>query len=162
MTFALHPNLACKVVVTDLPLCSIFLEDNRHYPWLFLVPRRPNISRMIDLTTEDYMQLMLEIAQAQEILCELFSPTQLNVAAIGNKTPQLHVHVIARKESDPAWPGVVWDHPIKEPYSERERTECVASLVTAFERCTSSNASRMSFSGIENKQSLIFPPPHPS
>lgn len=131
MTFALHPNLACKLFVTDLPLCSVFLEDNRHYPWLILVPRRANVSRTIDLSTEDQVQLMLEMTKAQEILWKMFSPTQMNVAALGNKTPQLHVHVIARRESDPAWPGVVWDHSAQAPYSEVEREELLASLGNA-------------------------------
>jgi diadenosine tetraphosphate (Ap4A) HIT family hydrolase len=132
MTFTLHPNLARKSFVIDLPLCTVLLEDNQHYPWLLLVPRKADTSRMIDLSPEDQMQLMVEMTQAQNILWEMFSPTQLNVAALGNKTPQLHVHVIARTTSDPAWPGGVWDHPTKEPYGELQRSELIARLQEAF------------------------------
>jgi diadenosine tetraphosphate (Ap4A) HIT family hydrolase len=59
-----------------------------------------------------------------------FNPTQLNVAAIGNKTPQLHVHVIARYTHDPAWPGTVWDHPVRSPYSDEEREMTIKDLQT--------------------------------
>lgn len=111
MTFILHSNLCKKVFITDLPLCRVLLEDENHYPWLFLVPRRANISRIMDLASADQLLLLQELDIVQKILWSEFNPTQLNVAAIGNKTPQLHVHVIARYENDPAWPHTVWDHP---------------------------------------------------
>src|SRR5437764_1175026 len=100
MTFELHPNLLKKIFLTDLPLCRVLLEDEKHYPWLFLVPRRPNISRIMDLSSEDQLQLIKELDLVQRIMWEEFQPTQLNVAAIGNKTPQLHIHVIARYADD--------------------------------------------------------------
>ena len=67
----------------------------------------------MDLDWDDQIQLLRELDIAQKVMWELFQPTQLNVAAIGNKTPQLHVHVIARSENDPAWPGTVWGNPTK-------------------------------------------------
>jgi len=116
MTFELHPNLAKKIFLVDLPLCKVLLEDEMHYPWVFLIPRRPAISRLIDLSLVDQLQLMKEIDFVQKIMWEEFKPTQLNVAAIGNKTPQLHVHIIARYDNDPAWPNTVWDHPVRSKY----------------------------------------------
>lgn len=130
--FELHPNLKKKTFVFDLPLCRVLLEDESYYPWVFLVPRLPNISRIMDLQIKDQWQLMLELDGAQKIFWELFNPKQLNVAAIGNKTPQLHVHVIARQEGDPAWPGCVWDHPIKMPYLPNEKEERVQKLAAYF------------------------------
>jgi diadenosine tetraphosphate (Ap4A) HIT family hydrolase len=118
MTFELHPNLAKKIFVKDFPLCRLLLEDEKHYPWFFLIPRRPNISRLIDLSAEDQLQLMKEMDTVQNIVWKEFHPTQLNVAAIGNKTPQLHVHIIARYENDPAWPHTVWDHPVRQRCDE--------------------------------------------
>jgi diadenosine tetraphosphate (Ap4A) HIT family hydrolase len=118
MTFVLHPNLEKKIFIADLPLCRVLLEDDRHYPWLFLVPRQPNVSRIMDLSPIDQLQLMKELDIIQKIMWEEFKPTQLNVAAIGNKTPQLHLHLIARYETDPAWPHTVWDHPIREKCDE--------------------------------------------
>lgn len=128
MTFSLHPNLAKKTFLIDLPLCRVLLEDEKHYPWLLLVPRRPHVLRMMDLSAEDQLQLIRELDFAQKILWKEFQPTQLNVAAIGNKTAQLHVHVIARFENDPAWPYTVWDHPVREKYSEEQKNALAARL----------------------------------
>lgn len=118
MEFVLHTNLEKKSFVIDLPLCRVLLEDNEFYPWLFLVPRRQHVSRIMDLSDSDQLQLLHELDFTQKLLWKEFQPTQLNVAAIGNKTPQLHIHVIARYENDPAWPNTVWDHPTKSPYNE--------------------------------------------
>ncbi|MBS0625520.1 MAG: HIT domain-containing protein [Verrucomicrobia bacterium] len=122
MTFELHPNLAKKIFLVDLPLCRVLLEDEKHYTWLFLVPRRPNLSRTIDLSQPDQLQLLQELDFVQKALWDHFRPTQLNVAAIGNKTAQLHIHVICRNETDPAWPHTVWDHPVRSPYDDSSKT----------------------------------------
>lgn len=132
MTFQLHSNLITKTFLIDLPLCQVLLEDNRYYPWLFLVPRRQNIERIMDLEPSDQLQLIKEIDTAQNILWNTFSPTQINVAAIGNKTPQLHIHVIARYSNDPAWPGTVWDHPAVAPYTPEQKEQIVQKLINAF------------------------------
>lgn len=132
MTFHLHPNLAKKIFISDLPLCRLLLENEKHYPWLFLVPRRPDISRIMDLPSTDQLQLIKELDFVQNVMWEEFKPAQLNVAAIGNKTPQLHVHVIARYIDDPAWPNTVWDHPERTQYDENmkaERTERLKLLL---------------------------------
>ena len=118
MTFVLHPNLSKKIFISDLTLCRVLLEDEKNYPWLLLVPRQPNISRIMDLSALDQLQLIKELDFVQKIMWEEFKPSQLNVAAIGNKTPQLHVHVIARYEGDPAWPNTVWDHPVRDKYED--------------------------------------------
>lgn len=128
MTFTLHPNLCKKSFITDLPLCTVLLEDNHHYPWLLLVPRHPTASRLMDLSPEDQLQLLQELDYIQHLMWKEFQPTQLNVAAIGNKTPQLHIHVIARYENDPAWPGTVWDHPLRSPYDEETKKIRISTL----------------------------------
>ncbi len=128
MTFTLHSNLVKKIFITDLTLCRVLLEDEKNYPWLFLVPRQANISRMIDLSSADQLQLMKELDFVQRIMWEEFQPAQLNVAAIGNKTPQLHIHVIARYTNDPAWPNTVWDHPIRSQYDENQKNSIIQRL----------------------------------
>ncbi len=137
--FELHPNLVSKAFVIDLPLCRVFLEDEKNYPWLLLVPRRTAVSKMMDLKPEDQQQLFLELDMAQKVLWEIFHPHQLNVAALGNKTPQLHFHVIARRTDDPAWPSTVWDHPVKSTYSAEEKKAILrtlhAKLVNIFLSC---------------------------
>lgn len=124
----MHPNLSNKPIVATLPLCQVLLEDEKHYPWVLLVPRRPDVSKIMDLTKQDQLQLLQEIDLLQNILWKEFHPTQLNVAAIGNKTPQLHVHLIARFANDPAWPQTVWDHPIREKCS-KELLESRTTLI---------------------------------
>lgn len=133
MNFELHANLANKDLIIDLPLCKILLENVSHYPWIFLVPRRYNVSRMIDLSEIDQLQLLKELDLAQNILWKLFDLTQLNVAAIGNKTPQLHIHVIGRKLGDPAWPHTVWDHSHKLPYTTAQKREIIQLLRSSFD-----------------------------
>jgi diadenosine tetraphosphate (Ap4A) HIT family hydrolase len=131
MIFEEHPNFSSKIFLADLPLCRVMLENERHYPWLLLIPRRSSISRMMELCPEDQLQLLRELDFAQNILWNEFRPLQLNVAAIGNKTPQLHIHVIARFENDPAWPATVWDHIVREKYS----VELLAEMKATLQRC---------------------------
>lgn len=126
--FELHPNLIKKAFIADLPLSRVLLEDESHYLWVLLVPRRPAISRIMDLSEEDQVQLIQELNIVQKVLWDNFQPTQINVAAIGNRTPQLHVHVIARYENDPAWPGTVWDHSLRAPYSSEQKHACISEL----------------------------------
>ena len=128
MTFDLHSNLAKKIFIADFPLCRLLLEDEKQYLWLFLVPRRQGISRMMDLTESDQWQLMKELDFLQRVMWKEFQPAQLNVAAIGNKTPQLHIHVIGRNIDDPAWPNTVWDHPIRSPYDESLKCSIIRRL----------------------------------
>ena len=79
--FQLHPNLQKKLFVVDLALCRILLEDEANYPWLFLVPRREGAQKIMDLSSEDQLQLIQEMNLAQTILWNQFKPKQLNVAA---------------------------------------------------------------------------------
>lgn len=132
MTFELHHNLQSKIFIADLPLCSVLLENECHYPWMMLVPRRAQVFKIMDLSPQDQLQLMLELDIAQNVLWREFMPTQLNVAAIGNKTPQLHIHVIARFDHDPAWPDTVWDHPEKKPYSNDQLDDLKKRLQNSF------------------------------
>lgn len=128
MEFLLHRNLEHKIFLIDLPLCRVLLEDNKDYPWLFLIPRETNISRIMDLSMHAQMQLLKELDFVQRLLWEEFQPTQLNIAAIGNKTSQLHIHVIARFQDDPAWPQTVWDYPHHKKYDEKDKSTKIQRL----------------------------------
>ena len=94
--------------VTDLALCRALLMDDARYPWLVLVPARPDLRELHDLEAADRNRLVDEICQASQALERLFQPDKINVGALGNLVPQLHVHVIARRIGDRAWPGPVW------------------------------------------------------
>lgn len=132
--FKLHPSLQKKSYVCDLSFSTVLFEDNVLCPWIFLVPRKENVRNMLDLTTEERLTLMKEIELAEKVMTRLFNPTQINVAMIGNLTPQLHVHVICRYESDPYWPGTVWNQPGK-PYFGNAKAEVINRIKKEFESC---------------------------
>lgn len=107
--FELHPQLAADcLVIGDWPLCRLLRMNDSTYPWLILVPRVPGMRDMIDLNDADQQRLMSEIGQASKVLRLVTRPDKLNVAALGNAVPQLHVHVIARFTKDAAWPKPIW------------------------------------------------------
>jgi diadenosine tetraphosphate (Ap4A) HIT family hydrolase len=107
--FHLHERLAADTLALDRwPLCEVLLARDATYPWLILVPRRVGLRDFDDLAPEDLDTASREIVRASRALKAVFRPEKLNVAALGNQVPQLHVHVIARFTDDPAWPGPIW------------------------------------------------------
>ncbi len=107
--WALHPQLGRDTLeLGDLALSRVLIARDANFPWLLLVPRRPSIVELIDLDESEQVQLMVEIAQASRALKSVTQCDQLNVAALGNMVPQLHVHLIARRRTDKAWPKPVW------------------------------------------------------
>ena len=134
MSFALVPALLKKEFVCDLPLCRVLMEDNADYPWVFLVPRKENVRNMLDLKTEERLSLMREIEVVERAMDNLFHPTQTNVALIGNKTPQLHVHVICRFEGDPLWPETIWGC-AGHPYEPDQKSEMIQKIQKEILKC---------------------------
>jgi diadenosine tetraphosphate (Ap4A) HIT family hydrolase len=133
MPFSLHPTLARDTVeVARLPLCRMLLMNDRRFPWLILVPEREDAREIVDLAPADRAVLIEEIAQASAALRSLFQPDKLNVGALGNVVPQLHVHVIARFAADPAWPGPVWGSGAPQPYQEIEIEEIKDRMTAIF------------------------------
>lgn len=131
--FELVPGLAKKSPVIDLKLCKVLFEDNHYYPWIFLVPQRENVKNMTYLSMEDRLQLMREMALCEKVMTELFPHDQTNVAMIGNKTPQLHIHILCRNEGDPDWPTTVWNNH-SEPYEPEEKAAVINMIRTAIEQ----------------------------
>jgi len=106
--WSLHPQLAADTVpVCDLALSRLVAMNDANFPWLILVPRRTGVSEIIDLGDEQAL-LMNELAAVSRALKEETRCDKLNVAAIGNVVPQLHVHIVARRKDDAAWPKPVW------------------------------------------------------
>jgi diadenosine tetraphosphate (Ap4A) HIT family hydrolase len=129
MSFDLHPVLERDTVpVTVLALCRVLLMRDRRFPWLILVPERDGVREIVELVPADRGTLIEEIALASEALRRLVQPDKLNVGALGNVVPQLHVHVVARFTADPAWPGPVWGSGAAEPYEPAELDDLVATL----------------------------------
>lgn len=127
--FSLDSRLAADTLaVADLPLSAVRLMNDATYPWLVLIPRREGAVEIVDLSTEDRVQLMEEIAAVSDVLRAMTRCDKLNVAALGNMVPQLHVHVIGRFAGDPAWPGPVWGKAPAQPYAEAPREGFIAAL----------------------------------
>jgi diadenosine tetraphosphate (Ap4A) HIT family hydrolase len=107
--WSLHSQLQKDTIdIGDLPLSRVLVIKDANYPWLLLVPRRHEAVEIIDLDEVEQAQLMTEIGRVARALKEITKCAKLNIAALGNMVPQLHVHVIARRESDAAWPRPVW------------------------------------------------------
>ena len=139
--FALHPRLAGDThVIGDLALSRLLLMNDVRFPWLILVPRRPDLAEITDLDPGERALLLDEIAAASGALRKLFSPDRINVAAIGNLVGQLHVHVVARTQSDAAWPATVWGHGAAVAYDgtvlERRRGDLLTALALPAERAS--------------------------
>ena len=127
--FTLDPQLARDTIpVGDMPLCHVLLINDANYPWLLLVPRRRGVVEIVDLEYIEQAQLMTEIAYASRTLKELTQCDKINVAALGNVVPQLHVHVIARSRGDAAWPKPVWGAVEARAYQRAEAAELLAAL----------------------------------
>jgi diadenosine tetraphosphate (Ap4A) HIT family hydrolase len=126
--FCLDPafsNIDYKI--GELDLCYLYLNDNAHYPWVILIPKRSNISEIISLSTQEQHLLIDEISLVSKAMQELFRPDKLNIATLGNIVPQLHIHIIARYKNDLAWPQPVFG---KEslPYNSDKRDEIIKRL----------------------------------
>ena len=129
MTFLLHPRLeADAFFVANWPLCRVLLMNDARYPWLILVPRREALTEMMDLPVQDRALLMEEIAKAGEVVRGRTGVTKVNIGALGNLVPQLHVHVLGRHPGDPAWPGPVWGHSPTVPYETSARDALIGEV----------------------------------
>lgn len=107
--FELHPQLAkdCQLI-GRFTLCHLLLMRDANYPWCILVPDRAGITEIYQLSAEDQQQLMRESSLLASSMATLFAADKMNIAALGNIVPQLHIHHIVRQRTDPAWPAPVW------------------------------------------------------
>jgi diadenosine tetraphosphate (Ap4A) HIT family hydrolase len=127
--FQLDARLAADTVfVVDWELCRVLLMDDARFPWLVLVPRRAGLIEIDDLDGDDCDRLMQENRHAMQILRKVAPCDKLNVGALGNIVRQLHVHVVARRRDDAAWPGPVWGHGPANHYVHEVRDKLVESL----------------------------------
>jgi len=137
MPFTLHPTLARDTVeVARLPLCRVLLMRDRRFPWLILVPGRDAVREIHELDAADRSRLIEETARASRVLSGLVQPDKINVGALGNVVPQLHVHVVARFAADAAWPGPVWGSGLPEPYPAEDLAALRARLAAALREAT--------------------------
>lgn len=128
-TFPLDPRLAADShPIGEFELCLLRLMDDARYPWLILVPQIAGARELLDLDEGDRRALLEEITVAGRALEAQVRPDRLNIAQLGNQVPQLHVHLVARRHGDAAWPGTVWGHGAAVPYSAAESAARVTEL----------------------------------
>lgn len=129
MSFSLHPRLAQDTIeIARLGLSSLRLMNDARFPWLLLVPVREEVREIYELSPADRGLLVEEIAHAAQALAAIHPHAKINVGALGNLVPQLHVHVVARFDTDPAWPGPVWGAGTPVPYGEAHLRETLDRL----------------------------------
>ena len=134
--FQLDPRIAAaSVAVADLALCHVRLQDDRRWPWLVLVPRRPDLVELDDLSETERSQVMREISLTGEAVRVVGAALgrdvhKLNTGALGNVVSQLHIHVVGRRRDDPAWPGPVWGFGATDPLEPEARQVAVAAAAS--------------------------------
>jgi len=127
--FQLHPQLrADSLTVGQLPLCDLRLVNDSRFPWCLLIPRIPDITELHHLPTAHRQSMMSEVETLSTYLLENTEATKINVAALGNMVPQLHIHVIGRHSLDPAWPNPVWSAGSAEHYKKTNAQALIVAL----------------------------------
>ncbi len=128
--FSLHSRLSADThLLGDFPLCRLLVMNDVTYPWFILVPRRAAIREIHELTEADQHQLLRESSQLGQQLEKVFKADKLNVAALGNLVPQLHLHHIVRYQDDPCWPAPVWGKSSPVPYATDRLQELCRPLL---------------------------------
>jgi diadenosine tetraphosphate (Ap4A) HIT family hydrolase len=139
VTFTLDPRLEADTYeICDLALCRALLMNDARYPWLILVPRRADLTEIIDLPRADRAMLIEEIALVSEAVRTLPGVEKINVGALGNIVRQLHVHVAGRTAGDAAWPGPIWGAGV----ARRYEAAAAAALVDRFCRALTREGGR--------------------
>lgn len=126
--FSMNQQLANDTfIIGEFELSTVTLMNNSLFPWVILIPKRADVKEIIDLSQEDRITLMDEIAAISKVIREIYWPDKINVASLGNVVSQLHVHVIARFKTDHVWPEPVWGKGAK-PYTEEGMREAIEVL----------------------------------
>ena len=129
MSFQLHPQLAADThLICRVENCQILLMDDARFPWIVLVPEVAGIRELYELNERQQQQAYQSILRISKSLAEYSNADKMNVAALGNQVPQLHIHIIARYETDAAWPGPVWGVGQAEPYRPDQLQQRLSDL----------------------------------
>ena len=129
MSFQLHPQLEADThLICRTENCQILLMDDARFPWIVLVPEVADIRELYELKEQQQHQTYQSILRISKSLAEYSNADKMNVAALGNQVPQLHIHIIARYEADAAWPGPVWGAGQAEPYRPDQLQQKLSDL----------------------------------
>ena len=133
--FKVHPQLAKDTIfIGKFDLSQLLIHKDANYPWFILVPMLPNISEIHQLLSNDAIQLIKESNLLSEAMSEIFSPDKMNIAALGNIVPQLHIHHIARYKIDISWPNPILGNKPSNEYNKKNLKSRIESLVLALSR----------------------------
>ncbi len=120
-TFQLHPRLKQDCIsIGRFNLCQLLMMNDSHYPWFILVPEKADITEIYQLAKPEQHTLLEESSYLAENLAALYQADKMNIAAIGNLVPQLHIHHVVRYRSDKAWPDPVWGKFAAIPYTQQQ------------------------------------------
>lgn len=118
-----------SIFVKDWPLSRVYMKDESQYPWFVLVPRVEGVQDIYELEQTQRYQLMDEISLLSTVITQQFKPDKLNVASLGNRVSQLHIHVVGRYKTDPLWPDSIWQTAFEpKPYSPEHLEDLILSL----------------------------------
>jgi diadenosine tetraphosphate (Ap4A) HIT family hydrolase len=131
MSFVLHPRLAAGgFELAVVAGCRVLLKNNAVFPWLLVVPEvADDTEDLHQLSLDRYVEVMAVVRQVSKFVATHFQPEKLNVASIGNQVRQLHIHIVGRSSTDPAWPGTVWASEAKQAYTNEEAEGIRAAFV---------------------------------
>ncbi|MBE9502975.1 MAG: HIT domain-containing protein [Proteobacteria bacterium] len=132
--FELHPKLSEDCFeIGQFPLGKLLLMNDSNYPWFILVPQRESIREIHELKDEDQQQLIRESSYLSEKLSAIFAAHKMNIAALGNVVPQLHIHHVVRYRDDPAWPNPVWGRVTPTPYDVSGKERVVGKVLSVIQ-----------------------------
>ncbi|MCX7099752.1 MAG: HIT domain-containing protein [Methylococcales bacterium] len=127
--FRLHPRLAQDcITIGCFDLCRVLLMNDSQFPWFILVPERADINEIYQLSKTDQFALAEESSYLAENLAALYTADKMNIAAIGNLVPQLHIHHVVRYQTDKAWPAPIWGKFAAIPYGPQQLADAVAQM----------------------------------
>jgi diadenosine tetraphosphate (Ap4A) HIT family hydrolase len=129
LDFELHPRLAADTYhIGELDFCRLLLMNDSRFPWCILVPRQTGLRELHQIPLQNQTELLSDINRVSLALASRHHVAKLNIGALGNLVPQLHIHVIGRHQQDAAWPAPVWGHGQATPYEEEEASRLIEAL----------------------------------
>ncbi len=132
MSFILNPTLEKDCFdLGKLQLCRVLLMNDSQFPWLILVPERAELSEIYQLSEQDQHTFMQESSYVAQQLADSYLADKMNIAALGNMVPQLHIHHVVRYKSDKAWPAPIWGKFDAVPYSEEALIKTLSKIKSA-------------------------------
>ena len=132
--FTIDPKLSSgSFIVAELKISRLLLKNDANYLWFILIPRKADAIELTDLNFADQTEILREINQVSKALQKGFAVDKLNIATLGNKVKQLHIHVIGRFENDISFPKPIWEFAPAKPYEEKAAQDLIEKIQSLLE-----------------------------